>query len=72
MLTYKEWLLQFKEIDLPIGDMATAIELDAHFPNTNDYESIQEYVKTNPTLHGFIRVFEYSFKMFCESTQKKI
>ncbi|MED2140225.1 YozE family protein [Bacillus thuringiensis] len=70
LLTYKEWLLKFKGVDLPIGDIAMDVELDDNFPNTKDYESIREYLETNPTSDSFMRVFEYSFKMFYESTQK--
>ncbi|MGH0792237.1 YozE family protein [Bacillus cereus] len=71
MLTYKEWLLKFKSVDLPIGDIAVDVELDANFPNTKDYARIQKYLETNPTSDSFMRVFEYSFKMYYESTQKK-
>jgi uncharacterized protein YozE (UPF0346 family) len=70
LLTYKEWLLKFKGVNLPIGDIAAEVELDDNFPNTKDYESLHEYLESNYT-DSFMRVFEYSFKMFYESTQKK-
>ena len=42
-MTFYDWLLKFKEIDLPIGDLAKEIELDSSFPkkidNWNELES---------------------------------
>jgi uncharacterized protein YozE (UPF0346 family) len=70
LLTFKEWLLKFSGVDLPIGDIAADVAADDNFPNTKDYQSIVDYLKSNPTSDSFMRVFEYSFKMFYESTQK--
>lgn len=71
MLTYKEWLLLFKGVKLPIGDIAIEVELDNEFPNTKDYKVLHEFVKFNYS-DSFMRVFEYSFKMYYESTQKNV
>jgi len=71
LLTYKEWLLKFVGVDLPIGDIAADVAADDEFPNTKDHESILEYLESNSSSASFMRVFEYSFKMFYESTQKK-
>ena len=71
MLTYKEWLLKFINVDLPIGDIAADIAADDKFPNVKDYESIFEYLESNGAADSFMRVFEYTFKMYYESTQKK-
>lgn len=70
MLTYKEWLLKFVDVDLPIGDIAADISADDEFPNTKDYESISEYLESKNVPDSFIRVFEYTYKMYFESTQK--
>lgn len=70
MLTYKEWILKFINVDLPIGDIARDIQLDKNFPDTKDYDEILYYLETNPTSESFIRVFKYSFNMYYESTQK--
>lgn len=70
MLTYKEWLLKFIGVDLPIGDIAVDVAADDNFPDTKDYESIRDYFESN-YADSFMRVFEYSFKMYFESTQKK-
>lgn len=69
MLTYKEWILKFKGVDLPIGDIVDDISVDENFPNVKDYETILGYLETNPTSDSFMRVFEYSYKMYYESTQ---
>ncbi|MGE6379990.1 YozE family protein [Peribacillus muralis] len=71
LLTYKEWLLKFIGVDLPIGDIAVEVSADDNFPNTKDYERIHEYLESNSTSDSFMRVFEYSYKMFYESTQKR-
>lgn len=71
MLTYKEWLLKFINVDLPIGDIAKEVAIDENFPNVKDYETISEYLETNFASDSFMRVFEYTYKMYYESTQKK-
>ena len=70
MLTFKEWIIKFVGVDLPIGDIAADILEDKEFPNVKDYQTIVEYLERNNTFDSFIRVFEYSFKMFYDSTQK--
>ena len=69
MLTYKEWLLKFTGVDLPIGDIAADVAADDKFPNSKDYESIFEYLDSNSSSDSFMRVFEYTYKMYFESTQ---
>lgn len=70
LLTYKVWLLKFIGVDLPIGDIAADVAVDDKFPNTKDYGSISEYLETNFASDSFMRVFEYTYKMYYESTQK--
>ncbi len=41
--TFKEWLANFKGVDLPIGDLATDSLADPHFPDTNDYTTLYNY-----------------------------
>ena len=71
MLTFKAWLLKFIDVDLPIGDIAKEVAIDENFPNVKDYETISEYLESNFTSDSFMRVFEYSYKMYYESTQEK-
>jgi uncharacterized protein YozE (UPF0346 family) len=70
LLTFKEWILKFVTVDLPIGDIARDISEDEQFPNTKDFDEILYYLETTPTSDSFIRVFKYSFNMYYESTQK--
>lgn len=70
MLTFKEWIIKFVGVNLPIGDIAADIAEDKDFPNVKDYQTIIEYLERHNSSDSFIRVFEYSFKMFYESTQK--
>lgn len=43
-MTFKEWLLKFEEVDLPIGDLAVHAAFDKKFPNTRDYDQILAYL----------------------------
>ena len=70
MLTFKEWIIKFVGVDLPIGDIAADIAEDKDFPNVKDYQTIIDYLERTNSSDSFIRVFEYSFKMFYDSTQK--
>ena len=70
MLTFKEWIIKFVGVDLPIGDIAADILEDKNFPNVKDYQTILEYLEATPTSDSFMRVFEYTYKMYYESTQK--
>ena len=44
MLTFKEWVIKFNGIDLPIGDLAVHVAFDKKFPNTRDYDAIHYYL----------------------------
>ncbi|WP_042472671.1 YozE family protein [Bacillus ndiopicus] len=70
MLTFKEWIIKFVGVNLPIGDIAQEILEDDKFPNTKDYQTIVEYLEQSHTADSYMRVFEYSYKMFYDSTQK--
>ena len=42
--TFKEWLEYFKDVDLPIGDLARDILADEEFPECEEYFELLEYV----------------------------
>lgn len=43
-MTFKDWILKFDGVDLPIGDLAVFVAFDKKFPNTRDYETIHHYL----------------------------
>lgn len=64
MLTFKEWIVKFSGVELPIGDLAREIERDKRFPNSIIYEEIVDYlefeVNAAPSvMDTFERVYKY-------------
>ena len=51
-MTFKEWVLHFKDVDRPIGDLATDISKDPEFPIENNKELIRDYLsdKAQPAI----------------------
>lgn len=45
MLTFKEWVLKFVEVDLPIGDIARDLAQDPKFPRTMIYLEMLNYLE---------------------------
>lgn len=70
MLTFKQWLLKFIEVDLPIGDAAREINQDPNFPETKSYDVIFNYLENEARASdGWIRTYKDAFKFFKETTQ---
>jgi uncharacterized protein YozE (UPF0346 family) len=42
--TFKEWIVLFKGVNQPIGDLAADVEADANFPETTEYGPIHAYL----------------------------
>lgn len=42
--TFKTWLKNFENVDLPIGDLAKDILSDSNFPQEESYEVIHDYL----------------------------
>ena len=62
--TFKEWVLCFQGVDLPIGDLAEAVAQDPDFPATDDYEAICAHIQSRSFfdragLEAFMQVWPY-------------
>lgn len=44
LITFRDWLLKFRGVDLPIGDLAVHAAYDKRFPNTRDYDVVHYYL----------------------------
>ena len=43
-MTFKEWIVSFRDQEHPYEEIAEMISEDKEFPNDNDYEEILAYV----------------------------
>ena len=58
--TFKTWIANFKGVDLPIGDYAYDIGRDENFPDTEDYQVIEDYlVCHHADLEMFKAIWEF-------------
>jgi len=66
--TFKTWIAKFKNVDLPIGDLAAYIENASDFPlsdeDDDDLSTLTEYFveknsRTEPILEIFILAWNY-------------
>lgn len=52
--TFKTWVVNFKNVDLPIGDLANDILKDENFPDEDYFGEIWDYIalksKNNPDI----------------------
>lgn len=67
-MTFKEWIIKFKDVNLPIGDLAKDINSDKHFPNTKDHDLMIEYLERSNAYHLAIETFERSYRFYLEDT----
>jgi hypothetical protein len=68
VLTFKEWILKFKEVDLPIGDFAREVGRDQHFPNSIIYEEIMDHLEYDSNSSSlFIESFESIYRYYLDS-----
>ena len=60
--TFKTWILKFKGVDLPIGDLANDISGDSDFPD-DDFAEIYDYLiskhATEPVLDTFVTSWNF-------------
>lgn len=68
-LDFKTWILHFKNVDRPIGDLATDIARDNEFPTENSKEVIRNYLKrkssfsiVSAVLETFDNAWDYYLK----------
>ncbi|WP_368900567.1 YozE family protein [Oceanobacillus oncorhynchi] len=65
-MNFKEWLMHFKNVDRPIGDLAKEIERDKDFPDTTSKEKILEHLESHNAMDAIIDIFEYVYAFYKE------
>ncbi|MBT2600913.1 MULTISPECIES: YozE family protein [unclassified Oceanobacillus] len=65
-MTFKNWIIKFKDVNLPIGDLAKDIDSDKHFPDTKDHDTMLEYLEKRNAYHLAIETFERSYRFYQE------
>lgn len=63
-MDFYNWLMRFKDVSLPVGDVAREIRSDRSFPKGNlDWETLEKYIKSvnpqNPELEIVRNAFNY-------------
>lgn len=63
--TFKNWIAEFKGVDLPIGDLAKDISDDADFPDEDYLDEIFEHLyskaRNNPAV---LEVFTHAWNFY--------
>ncbi|GED95722.1 hypothetical protein LBSP_22820 [Lentilactobacillus buchneri subsp. silagei] len=63
-MDFYNWLMRFKDVSLPIGDVARKIRSDRSFPKGNlDWKALKKYLKSidfsNSELEIVKNIFNY-------------
>ncbi len=65
---FKDWIKNFENVDLPIGDLAKDIARSKDFPASNDYNALYGYVRVKAKYDRVIlEVFETVWNFFVAS-----
>lgn len=68
-MDFVEWIAHFKDVDLPIGDMANDVLRDKFFPKSNNYGEIHAYIKYKSSeSKAVLSVFEAVWNFYLSST----
>ncbi|KGI42483.1 hypothetical protein KY55_10390 [Clostridium tetani] len=62
--TFKSWITNFKEVDLPIGDLARDIINDSNFPKDDTFGIIHEYICYKTTSSEVIETFVTTWNFY--------
>lgn len=63
-LTFKNWLLRFSEVNLPIGDLAREVKDDKSFPIQNSHKAILNYLENQHAGDPAIVTFENAWSYY--------
>lgn len=63
-MNFYDWLMRFKDVDLPIGDFAKDAQLDSDFPkNVKTWDQLEAHIRKvnphQPELGAIKNVFNY-------------
>lgn len=65
--TFRRWIESFKDVDLPIGDLARDIKRCPDFPNSNDYEELRYYIVSKGASTEALDTLRSVFDFFLDS-----
>lgn len=65
--TFKTWIANFKDVDLPIGDLARDILSNPDFPEEDDFGYIHEYLISKNFGSNVIETFSTVWCFYCAS-----
>ncbi len=69
MMTFKEWLINFKDVEKPIGDLACDILEDPEFPDTNDYDKLFTYLAFQAGSHEVVvETFKKAWQQYLKAS----
>lgn len=61
--TFKSWIAEFKNVDLPIGDFAKDVVSDDDFPDVESFIDIFEYLQDKKAslkaLDAFVNIWTF-------------
>lgn len=64
-LSFYDWLLKFKDVDLPIGDLEHDVEFDKDFPKeSKDLEEIIHHLNLVGAQQAAIETAEQAFEYY--------
>ena len=67
--TFKSWIENFKDVDLPIGDLAKDILADDDFPEDDTFYDILEYIARKSHYdHVIIDTFRTAWNFYVATT----
>ncbi|WP_062323901.1 YozE family protein [Halolactibacillus sp. JCM 19043] len=63
-MNFKEWLMHFKDVNRPIGDLAKDVAVDDHFPISSDKEEIKEHLEKYNASETVMDIFECVYDFY--------
>lgn len=66
-LSFKNWISNFKNVDLPIGDLANDIANDKIFPSTSDKQEIYSYLRKKRACNEALETFEHAWNYYIKT-----
>jgi hypothetical protein len=67
--TFKAWLLNFKGVDLPIGDLAEDVSTDASFPDDDFGEILEHLIDKSRNDSEVLQTFYEAWSFYQLSTK---
>lgn len=65
--TFKSWIANFKDVDLPIGDLASDILEDTNFPEDDDFDTIHAYIYSKAHHSSVVETFVITWNYYLAS-----